>query len=102
MTKSIIFSVWRPLRGPVEDWPLAMMDYRTAGPNIFPCSLYRHQYEDRGQTVTVCYGQEQKWFYLDRHETNEVTLIKIWDSLESVKAKRKLTLMIATISMRES
>jgi hypothetical protein len=76
-----ILNVWRPLRGPVVDWPLAQMDYSSlAHENIHPCALWRGSWEDRGQTMTFSHNPAQKWFYLDRHGTDEVTVLKIWDS----------------------
>lgn len=65
-----------------------MMDYRSLSPaNVHPCTLWRHQYEERGQTVTFSYADGQKWYYLDGHLREEVTMIKIWDNEESVVGK---------------
>ncbi|KAH8585424.1 hypothetical protein B0O99DRAFT_530918 [Bisporella sp. PMI_857] len=76
-----MLNVWRPLIGPVHDWPLAMMDFRTLSPaNIHPCDLWRNQFEERGQTVTFEKSDEQKWWFLGGHEVDEVTVLKIWDS----------------------
>ncbi|KAG9230911.1 hypothetical protein BJ875DRAFT_407957 [Amylocarpus encephaloides] len=76
-----MINVWRPLIGPIVDWPLAMMDYRSlSSSDVHPCDLWRHQFEEKGQTVTFTHNENQKWYYLDRHRTNEVSLIKIWDS----------------------
>ncbi|PGH15359.1 hypothetical protein AJ80_05543 [Polytolypa hystricis UAMH7299] len=86
----IMINIWRPLRGPVEDWPLATMDYRTCHPKtIYPTDLLNNTDEYRGQTVTFGYTDEQKWYYLDAQKTNEVILIKIWDSKDDVDAKRE-------------
>lgn len=69
------------MRSPVLDWPLAVMDYRSASkPDIHPCTLYRANDEFRGETVTICHSDEQRWYYLDKQTTDEVTLIKIWDN----------------------
>ncbi|RYP04561.1 hypothetical protein DL764_004369 [Monosporascus ibericus] len=76
-----MINVWRPLNGPVQDWPLATMDYRSVKPSdMYPCDLLKGEYEERGQTATFTYSDQHKWYYLDRQETNEVTIIKIWDS----------------------
>lgn len=82
-------SIWRPLRGPVEDWPLATMDYRSCQPDlIHPTDLLDKADGYRGQTVTFGYSKEQQWYYLDGHRTDEVTLIKIWDNKADVVGKR--------------
>ncbi|RWA08683.1 hypothetical protein EKO27_g6418 [Xylaria grammica] len=76
-----MINVWRPLNGPVVDWPLAQMDYATLdAENVHPCDLWRGQYEERGQTVTIEHNANQKWWYLEGHRPDEVTLLKIWDS----------------------
>lgn len=65
------------------------MDYRSLSPsNIHPCDIWRGQYEYRGQTVAFSHTDGHKWYYLDRHRTDEVTMIKIWDSKEDVVGKR--------------
>ncbi|KAJ5190072.1 hypothetical protein N7491_007887 [Penicillium cf. griseofulvum] len=84
----IMINLWRPLRGPVQDWPLATMDYRTCRTNlIYPTDLLDKVDNYRGQTVTFGYADEQEWYYLDKQRTDEVTMIKIWDSKEDVQAK---------------
>ncbi|KAH8160893.1 hypothetical protein CIB48_g7358 [Xylaria polymorpha] len=76
-----MINVWRPLNGPVRDWPLATMDYQTAeASDMYPCDLLRHEYEERGQTATFTYRDEHEWYYLDQQLNSEVTVIKIWDS----------------------
>ncbi|CAD6569109.1 MAG: hypothetical protein ASARMPREDX12_002203 [Alectoria sarmentosa] len=49
--------------------------------------LHRHQFEERGQTVAFSYADDQKWYYLDGHGVDEVTMIKIWDNDENVVGK---------------
>ncbi|KAE8152955.1 hypothetical protein BDV25DRAFT_137357 [Aspergillus avenaceus] len=80
-----IVNVWRPLRGPVQDWPLAVMDCSTlARSHIHPTKLYRHRFELRGETVSISHDENQRWYYLDGQQTDECTLIKIWDSKEGI------------------
>ncbi|RMZ66208.1 O-methyltransferase family 2 [Pyrenophora seminiperda CCB06] len=76
-----MLNVWRPLNGPVQDWPLATMDYQTAkSSDMLPCDLLRGISEERGQTATFTHSDRQKWYYLDKQCPHEVTVIKIWDS----------------------
>lgn len=82
-------SVWRPIIGPVKDWPLAMMDGSTLAPSdVYPTDLWKKQHEPLGQTVNICQAEGQRWYYLKDHRVDEVTLIKIWDNDENVPAKR--------------
>ncbi|KAL6788103.1 methyltransferase [Trichoderma camerunense] len=84
----VMINVWRPLRGPVVDWPLATMDYRSCDPDlIYPTDLLDKADGYRGQTVTFGHSDKQKWYYLDGHRTDEVTLIKIWDNKNDVVGK---------------
>ena len=86
-------SVWRPINGVVDNFPLALMDYRSLSPNnVHPCNLWRHQYEQRGQTMAFSYAEGQKWYYLKAQRVDEVTMIKIWDSKEDVVGKRKFVI----------
>ncbi|POS71307.1 hypothetical protein DHEL01_v210297 [Diaporthe helianthi] len=83
-----IINVWRPLNGPVEDWPLAVMDGRSLKEeNTHATNLFKHQYELQGQTVSISHSPEQRWYYLSHQRSDEVTFIKIWDSKEDVEAK---------------
>ncbi|KAH7048239.1 methyltransferase [Macrophomina phaseolina] len=83
-----IINVWRPIKGPVKDWPLAMMDGSTLSPSdVHPTDLWKKQYERLGQTVNICQAEGQQWYYLKDHQVDEVTLIKIWDNEENVPAK---------------
>jgi hypothetical protein len=64
------------------------MDAATLSPsNVYPTTLWRNRYELRGQTVSITYDPAQQWWYLDRQTTEEVTMIKIWDSKGEVAAK---------------
>ncbi|KAI1176307.1 hypothetical protein F4777DRAFT_547112 [Nemania sp. FL0916] len=83
-----IINVWRPLRGPVQEWPLATMDSRTlTESNVHPTNIFKYQYELQGQTISITHSPEQRWYYLDQQQTNEVTFIKIWDNQEHATAK---------------
>ncbi|KAI1322276.1 hypothetical protein F5Y16DRAFT_387102 [Xylariaceae sp. FL0255] len=76
-----MINVWKPLNGPVVDWPLAQMDYTTLNlGHVHPVDLLRGNNEHRGQTVAIAHHPDQKWWYLDHHRSDEVTMIKIWDS----------------------
>ncbi|KAF1998236.1 methyltransferase [Amniculicola lignicola CBS 123094] len=78
-----MINVWRPLTEPVQDWPLATMDYQTAKEtDMHPCDLLKGVSEERGQTATFTQAEDQKWYYLSNQKSNEVTMIKIWDTLD--------------------
>lgn len=75
-------SVWKPLRGPVYDAPLAVCDYQTL------------DYEDRvptdiifpdylGETYHIWPNPKHRWYYIDGQQTNEALMIKCHDSKTS-------------------
>jgi hypothetical protein len=79
------FSVWRPIHGIVEDWPLATMSYQSIKlSEVHPTNIFRERYDFVGQTIGINYSSDQKWYYLDKQTPEDVTLIKIWDNKEDV------------------
>jgi len=81
-----IINVWRPARGPVLDSPLAFADaHSVASADLVPTDLV---YPDRvGETYSVYYNPEHRWFYLPRMQTDEVVLLKCYDSEEDGRAR---------------
>jgi len=74
-----IINVWRPVRGPLEEAPLALCDARS----VAPADLVGNDqiYRDRvGETYTVAFSPAHRWYYFPRMQTNEVALIKSYDS----------------------
>ncbi|GJC94036.1 methyltransferase [Colletotrichum higginsianum] len=64
------------------------MDGRTLKDgHVHPTNIFKNQYSLQGQTVSISYAPEQRWFYLDHQDTDEVTFIKIWDNKDDVKSK---------------
>jgi hypothetical protein len=74
-----IVNVWRPLRGPVQDMPLAVADARSVREQDFVATDL--VYPDRvGEIYYVGYNPEHQWFYAPQMQTDEVLLIKCYDS----------------------
>ncbi|TAM09912.1 MAG: methyltransferase [Nevskiaceae bacterium] len=79
-------NVWRPIHGPVLRSPLAVAD---AG-SIRPESLVATDqiFPDRvGEIYHVAYDSRQRWYYVPRMRSDEVLLIKGWDSLDDGRAR---------------
>ncbi len=79
-------NVWRPIRGPLEDAPLAICDARTIAPDdLIPTDLI---YRDKvGETYSLSYNPAHRWFYFPRMQPNEALLIKCFDSDETSKSR---------------
>lgn len=74
-----IINVWRPIRGPVQDSPLAVCDASTVDPRDFVVSDL--VYRDRvGHTYSVAYNPRHRWFYFPEMRVDEALLIKSFDS----------------------
>ncbi|RYP41076.1 hypothetical protein DL767_001237 [Monosporascus sp. MG133] len=72
-------TVWKPLKGPVEDWPLAVCDATSLDPSDAVSADVVYQ-KVVTENYLVHYSDKQKWFYLDRQEPHEVLVFKAADS----------------------
>ena len=81
-----VINLWRPLRGPLHDSPLAVCDARSvAAEDLVPTDLvYPHRV---GETYSVLYNPGHRWFYLSGMRTDEALLIKCCDSLDEGQAR---------------
>ena len=78
-------NVWRPISGPVQRSPLALADASSiateellATDQVFPDRV--------GEIYQVAHGQNQRWYYASEMETDEILLIKGWDSIDDGRA----------------
>ena len=81
-----IINLWRPLRGPVLDAPLAMADAQSfAAGDLLPADLV---YPDRmGELYYARHNPAHRWFYLSRMQSDEVLLLKCYDSATDGRAR---------------
>lgn len=79
-------NVWRPIRGPVERSPLALADASSIAPeDLFATD---HVFPERvGEIYHLAHSPGQRWYYAPRMTTDEVLLIKGWDSLDDGPAR---------------
>jgi len=83
------YNVWRPIVGPVEMAPLALVDARTIAPaDLAVCDLV---YADRtGEIYIGVHNSAHRWNYFPRMERNEAILIKCYDSMKDGRARFSL------------
>jgi hypothetical protein len=74
-----IINLWRPIHGPLKDSPLAVCDARTVKFDELVGSdlVYPHRV---GETYSVKYSPEHRWFYVPDMTPDEVLLLKCFDS----------------------
>ena len=76
-----IVQVWRPIRHPVESFPLAICDARNVSPDDLVISERR--YPNRvGQTYAITYNPNHKWFWFSRMRREEAIVFKVYDSFK--------------------
>lgn len=81
-----IVNVWQPLKGPVQEAPLAVCDARTVAPHELVGTDMK--YPDRiGETYVLAYGPAHRWYYVPLMRADEATLIKTYDSATDGRAR---------------
>src|SRR5690349_23069265 len=81
-----IVNVWRPVRGPVQDSPLALCDARSFTDEDLTASdlVYAHV---RGETSRVEYNPRHRWYYFSDQQPDEVLFIRVHDSATDGRAR---------------
>jgi hypothetical protein len=79
-------NVWRPIKGPLEDAPLAVCDARTIATDDLIASdlIYRDKV---GETYSVSYNPAHRWYYFPKMQRDEALLIKCFDSDETSNSR---------------
>lgn len=79
-------NLWRPIRGPVEETPLAVCDARSMRLEDFvPSDL---KYRDRtGEVYSLKFNPNHKWYYFPQMQRDEVLLLKCYDSADDGRAR---------------
>jgi hypothetical protein len=82
-------NVWRPIRGPVLEAPLALADAQSLAPgDLAPVDLV---YADRvGEIYYGVFNPKQRWYYFPRMTPDEAILIKCYDSERDGRARFSL------------
>jgi hypothetical protein len=81
-----IVQVWRPIRYPVETFPLGICDARSVAPKDLVVSERR--YPNRiGQTYAVTYNPAHRWYWFPLMRRDEALVFKVYDSLQDGGAR---------------
>lgn len=74
-----VINVWKPIRGPVQEAPLAVCDARSIRPGDLVATDLR--YRDRtGEVYSLRFSPDHRWFYFPSMQANEAILLKCFDS----------------------
>jgi len=74
-----VINLWRPIRRPVRDAPLAMCDGQTVARGDLIASDLIYPNRD-GENYTVKYNPNHRWFYFPEMTADEALLLKCYDS----------------------
>lgn len=81
-----IVNVWRPIRGPLRDAPLALCDATSVEPQDFVATDI--VYPDRtGEYLGVTYRPGHRWFYAPEMLEDEVLVFKCYDAAIDSRAR---------------
>jgi hypothetical protein len=81
-----IIQVWRPIRYPVETFPLALCDAQTISPDDLIVTERRHP-NRIGQTYSISYNPDHQWFWFPQQRREEAIVFKVYDSLKDGRAR---------------
>ncbi|MEC9247586.1 MAG: CmcJ/NvfI family oxidoreductase [Pseudomonadota bacterium] len=82
----VFINIWRPLRGPVHDFPLAIIDANSLSKDDLVESKLK--YADRiGYIYSVVNNPAHRWYYLNAMQTDEILLLKCFDSAKDGRSR---------------
>lgn len=69
-------SVWKVLRGPNRDWPLAICDFTTLDleRDIELCDVVER--DCVRETISLYHNSDQRWYFIDNQEVDEALLFR--------------------------
>ncbi len=81
-----VIQVWRPIRHPVESWPLAIADAQSISPENLVVTERR--YPDRvGQTYAITYNPAHRWYWFPHMRPDEALVFKTYESEKQGRAR---------------
>ncbi len=79
-------NVWRPITGPVQRAPLAVVDSTSLQPDDLVAT--DQVFPDRvGEIYHLAHSPQQRWYFAPEMTPDEVLLLKGWDSLDDGRTR---------------
>jgi len=81
-----VINLWRPIRGPLLDTPLALCDAASVAADDLVASdlVYPNR---NGETYSVKFNPDHRWFYFPEMTGDEALLLKCYDSATDGRAR---------------
>ena len=81
-----LVQVWRPIRHPVETFPLAICDATSL--SFDDMVISERRYPNRvGQTYAITYNPAHRWYWFPRMRREEALVFKVYDSVKEGVAR---------------
>ena len=81
-SRHAIFNVWRPINGPVEQWPLAVCDMQSLARDDF-VDAELHWPHRTGHVCAVRHRPAQRWLHVPAMRVDEALVFTCYDSARS-------------------
>ncbi|GES60662.1 putative fad-linked sulfhydryl oxidase alr isoform 2 protein [Aspergillus terreus] len=95
-----MLNIWKPLRGPLRSWPLALCDLQSLSPEDVITFDEVHTTAVL-ESQQVVYSPSQKWYYLSDQEPNELIIFKSMDTVLQLLMGPSTTQIALALSLRE-
>ena len=81
-----VVNLWRPIRGPLRDSPLALCDAASVAADDLVASdlIYPNR---RGETYSVKFNSDHRWFYFPEMTADQALLLKCYDLATDGRAR---------------
>lgn len=81
-----VVNLWRPIRGPLRDSPLALCDAASVAADDLDASdlIYPNR---RGETYSVKFNSDHRWFYFPEMTADQALLLKCYDLATDGRAR---------------
>lgn len=73
-------SLWRPLRGPNDDWPLALCDAETIDHSKDLRVSDVVHFNRTGENILLHANEAHRWYYMSRQNRDELFVFRNCDS----------------------
>jgi len=92
-----LINVWRPILNTVHDWPLAVCEFNSLDVvnGLVPTTLLYPPPTPNGETYSVKYDSNQRWWFWSEMTPSDVILLKCYDS--SSRALTRVTASAADV-----
>ncbi len=81
-----VIQTWRPIRHPVESWPLAIADAKSLSPDDMVVTERR--YPDRiGQTSAITWNPDHRWYWFPHMRPDEALVFKTFELMTDGRAR---------------